>query len=242
MLKEYEEPMSVLLMDTDFMTHLSQDFFQFYSSFMVSPIDQKHLRYRITLKLSSLLLMLVCLSSCVVKEELGGVYNQARFGLNHWELTAGQSPDQLIFNLGYLIGLEDTEGIAEFVWRYELMTPRQEVLASHQEQMREADETKKSVFVQGQRQRILELPRALETGKRYVLWFTLFYRGERFHEQLFALESGTEGGNINWLEEWINDQSLAIDGSTNLSLPQAGTTTVDAGIMGSEEVPMAGTD
>lgn len=158
---------------------------------------------------------------CVVKEELGGVYNQARFGLNHWELSAGQSPDSLLFNLGYLIGLEDREGVGDFTWRYELMTPRQELIASHEELMREGDMTKKSLFVQGQRQRTLELPRSLEEGKRYVLWFTLFYKGERFHEQLFALESGAEGGSLNWLEEWIQEQSLAIGGNTSFSLPES---------------------
>jgi len=187
----------------------------------------------------ALLCLALCVS-CVVKEELGGVYNQARFGLNHWSLSAGQSPDQLEFNLGYLIGLEDSEGVGDFTWRYELMTPRQEVIASNEELMREGDAMKTSVFVQGQRQRTLALPRSLTSGGRYVLWFTLFYKGERFHEQLFALESGAEGGSLDWLNEWIEEQSLAIGGNTSFTVPEGAGEAEMTSDAGAEGLPSTG--
>jgi len=186
------------------------------------------------------LLSLMGVTGCVVKEELGGVYNQARLGLNQWSLSSAEEPRLLVFNLGYLIGLEDAEGVGEFTWRYELMTPRKELIASHEELMREPQPEKVQVFVQGQRQRSLELPRAIEEGERVVLWFTLLYRGERFHEQLFALEGGAEGGSLDWLREWIEQQNLAVGGDTGFNLPDelsAGALSED---MAGSQAPVGG--
>ena len=223
------------------MTHSNNHISQAHSTHKGShgALIASSIRAQLAQWVGALLCLGLCVS-CVVKEELGGVYNQARFGLNHWSLSAGQSPDQLEFNLGYLIGLEDSEGVGEFTWRYELLTPRQEVIASHEELMREGDAMKTSVFVQGQRQRTLALPRSLTSGGRYVLWFTLFYKGERFHEQLFALESGAEGGSLNWLNEWIEEQSLAIGGNTTFSIPEGGGEAEVSSVAGAEDLPAQG--
>ena len=160
---------------------------------------------------SLLLTLMVGMSGCVVKSELGGVYNQGRLGLERWALSTAEAPEELSFNVGYLIGIEDQEGIGALSWRYELMTPRKEVIASFEEEMRAAEPNKQSVFVQGVRARTLTLPSRLPEGERLVLWFTLTYKDELFHEQLFAVQSGAEGADPTWLEDWINNQNLAIE-------------------------------
>ena len=157
--------------------------------------------------------LLIFTQGCVLKEDLGGMYNQGRLGLESWALGVEEAPRQLNFNVGYLVAIEDPEGVSALTWRYELMTPRRQLIAAHEEEMRPADLEKTVVFVQGVRERTLELPRALNAGERLVLWFTINYKGERFHEQLFAVEAGASGEDPQWLERWVNDSNLAIDTS-----------------------------
>ena len=175
------------------------------------------------------------LTSCVVKENLSDVYNQARLGLNQWSLTAGGREETLKFDLGYLIGLVDKNTIDAVSWRYELMTPRRELLARHEEEMRPPDATKTQVFVQGRRLRELAVPRPLTEGQRVVLWFTLLYRGEVLHEQLFGLDAGREGGDPNWINEWIDSSGVELGGE--LAPPASGEVgfTTD---LGQDTIPM----
>ena len=146
-------------------------------------------------------------AGCVVKEELNNTYNQAHLGLNQWSLLTEPSGSyRLEFDVGYLIGLVDEEGVEEISWNYELMTTDQELIALNLEEMREASPEKTQIFVEGQRQRSLELNTLLREGDTYILWFTLYYRGEILHEQLFAVVAGEEGGNPNWLEELLGER------------------------------------
>ena len=169
------------------------------------------------LALALTLTLATLLTSCVVKENLSDVYNQARLGLNQWSLTAGGPEETLKFDLGYLIGLVDEASIDAVTWRYDLMTPRRELLARHEEEMRPADPDKRQVFVQGRRPRELAVPHPLTAGQRVVLWFTLFYRGEVLHEQLFALDAGGEGGDPNWINEWIDANGVELGGAAALA-------------------------
>ena len=55
------------------------------------------------------------------KEELDDTYNQAHLGLNEWSLKQEESGSyRLDFDVGYLIGLVDEEGIQGISWTYEL--------------------------------------------------------------------------------------------------------------------------
>lgn len=151
-------------------------------------------------------LCILC-TSCVVKEDLNNTYNQAHLGLNEWSLKIAESGGYtLAFDAGYLIGLIDDEGIQSISWTYELMTKEQEVIAFHLEEMRPPSLDKTEIFVEGRRGRVLETNQYLSEGQTYILWFTLRYRDEILHEQLFALVAGEEGGNPNWIEELIGEQ------------------------------------
>ena len=106
----------------------------------------------IALCLISLITLSVTLSGCVVKEELDNTYNQAHLGLNQWDLKATERGSYTLnFNVGYLIGLVDDEGVKEINWRYELVTRDLEVLGSFSEEMREATSNKEQIFVEGRR-------------------------------------------------------------------------------------------
>jgi hypothetical protein len=55
---------------------------------------------------------------CIVKEQLGTEYNQAHLGLVKWSLLYNDTDEfeqywELNFKAGYLVGLEDLEGIQE---------------------------------------------------------------------------------------------------------------------------------
>ena len=159
------------------------------------------------LSLISLMALSVMLSGCVVKEELDNTYNQAHLGLNQWDLkTTERGSHTLNFNVGYLIGLVDDEGVKGINWRYELMTRDLEVLGSFSEEMREATPDKEQIFVEGRRTRALEPTSLLSEGETYILWFTLYYNDEILHEQLFPVVAGEEGGDPYWIEELIGER------------------------------------
>ena len=65
---------------------------------------------------------------------------------------------------------------------------------------------KTQIFVEGRRQRTLEVNSLLRDGDTYILWFTLYYNEEILHERLFAVTAGEEGGDPNWLENLIGEQ------------------------------------
>jgi hypothetical protein len=146
-------------------------------------------------------------NGCVVKEELNDTYNQAHLGMNQWSLLSDSTGSyRLEFDAGYLVGLVDEEGVDAIFWRYELMTTDEELIALNQEEMRPASLERTQVFVEGRRQRELELNTLLREGDTYILWFTLYYNEEILHEQLFPITAGEEGSDPYWLEELIGER------------------------------------
>ena len=141
---------------------------------------------------------LFCLG-CVVEEDLSSTYNQAHIGLNQWDFQTNSQGSRITFNLGYLIGMNDPEGIESINWSYRLVDPDQREYAQFSEEMRKAEPERKQVFVQGKRDRVLEVPHTLTTGDRYILWFVLSYRGEILKEKLFSIEAGSSGGDPSWV-------------------------------------------
>lgn len=185
------------------------------------------------------LLCLFLCSACVVKEELDDTYNQAHLGLNQWSLIEQEDRSYLLdFDVGYLIGLADSEGVSAINWSFELITPEQEILSYVQEEMRASSPEKDAIFVEGRRIRSVPIDTLLYAGETYVLWFTLRYREEILHEQLFALVAGEEGGNPNWIQEFIEetledpDQVSMLSDSTTGNVNEIGTETEisDAGL------------
>ena len=146
----------------------------------------------------------------VVKEELDDTYKQAHIGLNQWSLLYDDDLKHhvLQFDLGYLIGLTDKEGIQDIDWEYQVMSVDQELLASNDEVMREATPDRTQIFVQGARQRELYIERPLVKDQSYIIWFTLNYNDEVLKEQLFELVAGGEGGDPTWIDEIPGGQSL----------------------------------
>ena len=154
-----------------------------------------------------ILTLLSALSNgCVVKEELDNTYNQAHLGLNQWSLLEQEDRSyQLVFDAGYLIGLSDQEGVSKIEWTYELVTTNRELLSYTQEEMRDSSPEKDAIFVEGRRVRTVDIDTLLNSGDTYILWFTLKYRDDILHEQLFPLIAGEEGGNPNWIEELLGE-------------------------------------
>ena len=138
---------------------------------------------------------------CVVEEDLSSTYNQAHIGLNQWTFEVNPQGSRITFNLGYLIGMNDPDGIESIDWSYRLVDSSQREYAQFSEEMRKAELTKKQVFVQGNRDRVLDVPYTLTVGERYILWFTLSYRGEILKEKLFSIEAGNEGGDPTWVND-----------------------------------------
>ena len=175
------------------------------------------------------LIFLAMFSGCVVKEELDDTYNQAHLGLNQWSLLEQDNGSYVLdFDVGYLIGLIDEEGIQEIKWRFELITKDREFISFSEEQMRESSPEKNAIFVEGRRVRRLELATILSDGETYILWFTLQYRDGILHEQLFPLVAGEEGGNPSWIEELLDE---SIDDTSQLGNSGIGETTEDAEVM-----------
>jgi hypothetical protein len=175
------------------------------------------------------LMLLAMFSGCVVKEELDDTYNQAHLGLNQWSLLEQDNGSYVLdFDVGYLIGLIDEEGIQEIKWRFELITKDREFISFSEEQMRESSPEKNAIFVEGRRVRRLELATILSDGETYILWFTLQYRDGILHEQLFPLVAGEEGGNPSWIEELLDE---SIDDTSQLGNSGIGETTEDAEVM-----------
>ena len=148
-----------------------------------------------------LILSLGTLSGCVIEEDLSSTYNQAHIGLNEWNFEVNQSSNRITFNLGYLIGISDVDGVDEIRWNYRLVTLDQQDLAQNTEVMRNAELGRQQIFVQGQRERFLDIPHTLTVGQNYVLWFTLYYRDEVLKEKLFSVEAGTTGGDPTWVND-----------------------------------------
>jgi hypothetical protein len=179
---------------------------------------------------------------CVIQEKLDDTYNQAHLGLNEWSLILDESQGAhvLNFNLGYLIGLSDTEGIDAIQWRYRLITPREDLIASHEEEMRQASEGKTLEFVQGTRIRILHTGQRLVDGERYVLWFVLKYRGEILHEQLFSITAGEVGGDPSWIESLTGGSTFNVSDLPGTSQPSGmGSIVID---MGSDPITIGGSE
>lgn len=152
---------------------------------------------------------------CVVKEELDSTYNQAHLGLNEWSLIQDETGSyKLSFDAGYLIGLVDEEGIQQINWTFELVNRDREIISYSSEQMREPSPEKTAIFVEGKRTRDVELMTLLNGGETYILWFTLKYRDDILHEQLFPLVAGESGGDPNWIQDLIGED---IDDLSNLS-------------------------
>jgi hypothetical protein len=173
------------------------------------PINSLHLQKIIK---ALLLILVTVLSShaCVVKEELDDTYKQAHIGLNQWSLKFDNSANKyyLNFELGYLIGLNDKDGIQDIDWRYQLVTVDQELLAEVSEVMREATVDRTQVFVQGARSRKLPINRPLRTNQSYVMWVVLTYNDEILKEKLFEIKAGAEGGDPTWIDEIPGGQSV----------------------------------
>lgn len=193
---------------------------------MITPktyAQQKNNPQRNFIKGLSILLIIGCfLSACVVKEELDNTYNQAHLGLNQWSLL--EQPNRsylLIFDVGYLIGLVDEEGVKAIDWTYELMTKQQELISLSIGEMRQANPEKTQVFVEGRRSRTMEVQSLLQEGETYILWFTLKYNGSILHEQIFAIVAGQEGGNPDWITELIGDDIDDLSELTNSGLTQS---------------------
>ena len=157
--------------------------------------------------LSFILTLLSTLSiGCVVKEELDNTYNQAHLGLNQWSLLEQEDRSyKLVFDAGYLIGLSDSEGVSKIEWTYELITTNREIVSYTQEEMRDSSPEKDAIFVEGRRVRTVDIDTLLNPGDTYILWFTLKYRDDILHEQLFPLIAGEEGGNPNWIAELLGE-------------------------------------
>ena len=169
--------------------------------------EQSSLSHVLRLPLIIVVLLTSMLNTaCVVKEELDNTYNQAHLGLNQWSLfEQDNGAYRLEFDVGYLIGLSDSEGVSAINWTFELITVDREILSYTAEQMRDASPEKDAVFVEGRRVRTLDLETLLDEGETYILWFTLKYRDEILHEQLFPLIAGEEGGDPNWIEDLLGE-------------------------------------
>ena len=156
---------------------------------------------------------------CVVKEELDDTYKQAHIGMNQWSLQYNQEQKGYVLNfeLGYLIGLKDQEGIQDIEWNYRLMTAKQEVLTEISDIMRAATTDRTQIFVQGSRKQETEINRPLVKNESYVLWFILSYKDTILKEQLFEIVAGEEGGDPTWIDEIPGGQSLSelVGGNTS---------------------------
>ena len=179
------------------------------------------------------LLTSVITVGCVVKEELDDTYNQAHLGLNEWSLLPDVSGAyQLSFDAGYLIGLVDQDGVDAITWTYELMNRDQEVYAFTSEEMRAASPEKTQIFVEGKRERVLNSASRLQDGETYILWFTLEYKGDILHEQLFPLIAGQQGGNPNWIDEFIEERTGGNAEELVMTQAMETTATTDDGAIG----------
>ena len=144
-----------------------------------------------------LLLLVVGLAGCVVKDELKNGMREMRGEVATARLDA--FPDgsgHLAFTFQYGIALVDDAGIDAFPWEFRLVDRDRRLLAFNAQEMRKAEPGKTRVLVTGERVRSLEIPAGtLSVGETYVVWLAVDYRQDLLFELLspvVALEPGTE--------------------------------------------------
>ena len=116
----------------------------------------------------------------------GGTGGAPRSGRERRRLGDGGAV--VSFTFSYLLGIVDEEGIAAVDWIYSLRVPRGGTLFTLEQPMRDAQPEKTEILVVGDRTREFEVPAgSLDAGITYVLWFELYYRGERLGEFLEPL-------------------------------------------------------
>ena len=141
----------------------------------------------IDLRAPAILTVVMALTaSCLVKDELVEGLRELRGEVTWADLEIrSDGSGTLDFNFHYEIGIVDESGIAEVMWDYALVTPTGEVLASDQQQMRDAELDLTQALARGDRPRKLEvLEGTLEPGLELVLWIHVYYREELLAELL----------------------------------------------------------
>ena len=107
-------------------------------------------------------------------------------------LVNRNSGGTLDFTFHYELGALDDEGIEQVDWTYRLVDSNEVEFAAHSQRMRKPNPDKTGILVRGDRTRHLNIERGLEVGKTYIIWFSLFYRGELFKEYLAPVEATAE--------------------------------------------------
>jgi hypothetical protein len=146
---------------------------------------------------AALLLLVVGLAGCVVKDELKNGMREMRGEVATARLDAfADGSGHLAFTFQYGIALVDDAGIDAFPWEFRLVDRDRRLLAFNAQEMRKAEPEKTRVLVTGERVRSLEIPAGtLRVGETYVVWLAVDYRDDRLFELLspvVALEPGTE--------------------------------------------------
>ena len=95
------------------------------------------------------------------------------------------------FEFAYLIGVNDSDGVAQFDWTYRLINPERIIYGETSQLMREAESDKVLIYVQGTKPRVLPVvvPQDELEGP-FVLWLTIEYQADRVAELFVEIENG----------------------------------------------------
>jgi hypothetical protein len=131
-------------------------------------------------------------AGCVVKEDIKDGLRELRPSMKSINLSTGpDGASELNFVFHYEMGLVDEAGVSEVRWFYALVDRDKNVLASHEQRMRKPDEDKTEILVQGDRTRRLDVdPGLVQPDVTYILWVSVFYRGELIGEHLSPVVDG----------------------------------------------------
>ena len=130
-------------------------------------------------------------AGCIVKDELKDGLREVEPGMKRAALARDGGSWRLEFTFIYQMGIVDEEGIEEVRWTYALVTKDRVVLEENRQPMREGQPEKTEILVEGERARSLELDAdEIVDGETYVIWITLFYRGENLKEFLWPVVAG----------------------------------------------------
>ena len=142
--------------------------------------------------------MMFCLClltiGCIAQPEYGDLEVQVDGRLSRAVLSdSPDSPSVLDLEFRYLIGANDIDGIAAFEWEYALIDSDQENFGAVAEELREAQSDRTFIYVEGTKQRRLELSSELNgLPEKPIVSLVVKYRNKSVYQTLIEIERDGE--------------------------------------------------
>jgi len=144
------------------------------------------------LRVLGVVLLLLGLTGCLIEDEAKDGLREIRAQVTEASLSIDSEGQGTVdFTFHYLLGVIDNAGIERVVWTYALVDTDENEIISATEDMREAQENIRKIYVKGTRPRTLVTENVvLDPERTYILWITVIYRELVLKELLIPVKVG----------------------------------------------------